>query len=240
MTDVDDRVLERVRKLLAKAEHPATPPAEAEAFSEKAAALMSRYVIDRAMLDATATTTSAPVVRTLTVDAPYALPKTVLLTFVARAFRVCVAVGRDLESGGRRCTLVGFPVDVDSTELLFTSLLLQASTAVSAAGRGRRDIKAFRRAFLIGYAHTIGARLAAIQADAEEEMSQRSPGTDLVLADRAAQVEAAFTAEFPRLRTMRTTVSSGGGLVAGREAGARADLTAPRSRVGGGRRRLAG
>jgi hypothetical protein len=238
--DVDDRMLERVRKLLARAEHPTTPPAEAEACSEKAAALMSRYVIDRAMLDASAPTTSAPVVRVLTVDAPYALPKTVLLTFVARAFRVCVAVGRDLESGGRRCTLVGFPVDVDSAELLFTSLLLQASTAVSATGRGRRDIKAFRRAFLVGYAHSIGSRLAQVQAAAESEMSRQSAGTDLVLADRAAQVEAAFTAQFPHLRTMRTTVSSGGGLVAGREAGARADLSAPRGRLGGRRRPLAG
>ena len=240
MTDVDDRMLERVRKLLARAEHPTTPPAEAEACSAKAAALMSRYVIDQAMLDASAPVHAAPVVRTIVVDAPYALPKTVLLSFVARAFRVCVAVGRDLDSGGRRCTLVGFPVDVDSTEMLFTSLLLQASSAVSVAGRGRRDVKAFRRAFLVGYAHTIGSRLAQAQADAEQEREQQSPGTDLVLADRTAQVEAAFHAEFPRLRTMRTTVSSGGGLVAGREAGARADLTTGRRRVGGSRGQLAG
>ena len=240
MPDVDDRILERVRKLLARAEHPTTPPAEAEACSEKAAALMSRYVIDQAMVDAAAPVAVAPIVRTIDIDAPYAVPKAALLTFVARAFRVCVAVGRDLDAGGRRCTVVGFPVDVDSTELLFTSLLLQASTAVAAAGKGRRDIKAFRRAFLLGYAHTIGARLEKVQSATEDEASQRTPGSDLVLADRAARVEAAFAAEFPRLRTMRTTVSSGGGLVAGRAAGERADLGAAQPRIGDRRRRLTG
>ena len=240
MPDVDDRILERVRKLLAKAEHPATPPAEAEAFSEKAAALMSRYVIDQAMIDATRPVDVQPVTRTLVVDAPYALPKTVLLDHVARAFRVCMAMGRDLDSGGRRCTLVGFPADLDTAELLFTSLLLQASTAVSVAGRGRPDIKAFRRAFLIGYAQTIGGRLAKAQHDAEHEAASQTPGSAVVLADRESRVAAAFAEQFPRLRTVRATVSSGGGLVAGRDAGERADLSATRSRLGADRRRLTG
>src|SRR3954454_13937094 len=85
---VDDRVLERVRKLLARAEHPATPPAEAEACSEKAAALMSRYVIDQAMLDSSRSDDVAPVLRQLTVASPYTLAKAALLTAVARSFRV--------------------------------------------------------------------------------------------------------------------------------------------------------
>jgi hypothetical protein len=229
--DVDDRVLERVRKLLARAEHPTTPPAEAEACSVKAAALMSRYVIDRAMLDAAAPAKSTPVVRRITVDPPYAVPKAVLLDEVARAFRVCVAIGRVAEGDGRRCTLVGFPADVATTELLFTSLLLQASTAMTLAGRGRPDLKAFRRAFLIGYATAIGARLRAVQREAEADAGTAAPGAALGLADRSVQVRAAFAAEFPRLTTMRTTVSSGGGLVAGRAAGARADLTATRRSV---------
>jgi hypothetical protein len=35
VTDTDARVLEKVRKLLARAEHPATPPGEAEACSAR-------------------------------------------------------------------------------------------------------------------------------------------------------------------------------------------------------------
>ena len=240
MPDVDERILERVRKLLTRAEHPTTPAAEAEACSEKAAALMSRYVIDQALLDERSPRSVAPMSRKLLVDPPYAVAKAVLLDCVAKAFRVPMAIGRQAGTGGRVCTMVGFPADLDSVELLFTSLLLQAATAMLAAGRGRSDLKAFRRAFLIGYAETIGARLARANSDARREATETAPGTAVVLADRSAQVDAAFAAEFPRLRSMRTTVSSGGGLFAGRDAGARANLSATRTRIQNDRGQLAG
>jgi hypothetical protein len=232
--DVDDRILERVRKLLARAEHPATPPAEAESCSAKAAELMSRYVIDQAMLDAAGDggRSSAPIVRRIVVDAPYTIVKAVLLDRVAKSFRVCVAIGPD-HGAGRRCTLVGFDADLTMTEVLFTSLLLQASTAMIAASAGHPRVKAFRRSFLIGYADMIGHRLAEVRRSTEEVADAETPGTSLVLVDRAAQVEAAFAEEFPQLRSLRTTVSSAGGLTAGHAAGARADLSAAQRRVGG-------
>ena len=46
----DNPLLERVRKLLAKAEAGGVTPAEAEALTAKAAELMARYGIDRALL----------------------------------------------------------------------------------------------------------------------------------------------------------------------------------------------
>lgn len=236
----DDRVLERVRKLLARAEHPTTPPAEAEACSEKAAALMSRYVIDRAMLEAREPGAVRPQVRRIGVPAPYAVPKAVLLTTVAKSFRVCTAIGNDYAGGGRRCTLVGFPTDLDTTELLFTSLLLQASTAMLGWSQGRRDLRSFRRAFLFGYASTIGERLAKVQHEAEREVTDATPGAALVLADRMDRVEAAFAEQFPNLRRLRATVSSGSGLAAGRSAGERADLSATQSRLGSSRGQLTG
>ncbi|HET7531002.1 MAG TPA: DUF2786 domain-containing protein [Mycobacteriales bacterium] len=231
MPDVDDRILERVRKLLARAEHPSTPPAEAEACSEKAAALMSRYLIDQAMLDAAATDTGAPIVRRIIVEAPYTMAKAVLLNRVARAFRVCVAIG-EAHGAGRRCTLVGYAADLAVTELLFTSLLLQASSAMIAASQGHPRVKAFRRSFLMGYADAIGLRLRNVRQATEREAAADSPATAVVLVDRAAKVEAAFAAEFPHLRSLRTTVSSAGGLTAGHAAGARADLSAAQRRVG--------
>lgn len=237
MPDVDDRMLERVRKLLARAEHPSTPPAEAEACSEKAAALMSRYVIDRAMVDATTPGAAAPIVRRIIVDAPYTMAKAVLLNRVAKAFRVCVAIGGD-HGAGRRCTMVGFEADIAMTELLFTSLLLQASTAMIAASAGHPRVKAFRRAFLLGYADVIGRRLADVRRTTETEATTASPGASLVLVDRFAQVEQAFAAEFPHLSRVRTSVSSAGGLKAGLAAGARADLGAARRRMSGGRGEL--
>lgn len=223
MTDVDDRVLERVRKLLARAEHPTTPPAEAEACSAKAAALMSRHLIDRAMVDAELHDRAEPVVRRLFVEAPYIVGKVVLLDQVAKAFGIPLAIGN---SSPRRCTLVGFAGDLAMVELLFTSLLLQASTAMRVASVGHPNVKAFRRSFLFGYASTIGARLKAVRQETVQEATAATPGTDLVLVDRQAQVDAAFEREFPDIETFRPRATSGSGFVAGRAAGVRADLSA--------------
>jgi hypothetical protein len=225
VTDVDDRVLERVRKLLTRAEHPATPPAEAEACSAKEAALMSRHLIDRAMVDAGRCDRDKPVVRRVVVEPPYTVGKVVLLDEVAKAFGIPVAIGRGHYSSTRRCTLVGFAGDLAMVELLFTSLLLQASTAMRAAS-ARPDVKAYRRAFLFGYASSIGARLTAVRRETVREATSTTPGTDLVLVDRQTQVDAAFQHEFPTLGTFRATASSGSGFVAGRDAGGRADLSA--------------
>jgi hypothetical protein len=231
VTDVDTRTLERVRKLLARAEHPATPPAEAEACSAKAAALMSRHLIDRAMVDAGSDRREEPILRRLVAEPPYAIGKVVLLTNVAAAFDLRMAVG-GRRSGPQHCTLVGFPGDIAMVELLFTSLLLQASAAMRAASANRPDVKAFRRAFLFGYADTIGGRLRAVRDETVAEAAAATPGTDLVLVDRETRVDAAFQREFPRLQTLRVTSSSGSGFVSGQDAGVRADLSARQSRLG--------
>jgi hypothetical protein len=222
---INERVLDRVRKLLAKAEHPATPPAEAEAFSVKAAELMARHLIDEAVLDAGRLSSSQPEVRTLEVEPPYARARGTLLNNIARAHRVTAVLRDAAPGGGLRVSLVGFRSDLAATELLFTSLLLQASTAMLLASAGASSPKAFRRAFLIGYAATIGARLAEVTSRvAAEQPTATGASTALVLADRSAAVEALVQASFPRLRTIRTTVSDRGGLTAGQQAGQRADL----------------
>jgi len=241
MTELDQRVLDRVRKLLAKAEHPGTPVEEAQAFSAKASALMAAYAIDQALVDAQSpAATSTPIVRQIDVDPPYAMPRAVLLDRVARAHRVRVVIGPDGPSGRRQCTLVGFPVDLEVVEVLFTSLLLQASTAMLHASADSPRPKAFRRAFLLGYAEVIGGRLATVREEAASAADRGQPGAALVLADRADRVEALMAQEFPRLRSLRMTTSSGGGLSAGRVAGARADLSATGRRVWDGRRREIG
>ena len=84
--DVDQRVLERVRLLLAKAEA-TTYPAEAETFTAGAQALMARHSIDRALLDAARPEHDAPRGRRIGVDRPYQQAKVMLLGVVAHANR---------------------------------------------------------------------------------------------------------------------------------------------------------
>lgn len=236
----DDPILERVRKLLAKAEHASTPPAEAEAFSEKAAALIARYAIDEAMLADAASSRGAPQLRTIRVEAPYALPKAVLLSQVASAHRVRVVISGGSGEASRSCSLVGFPVDLEMTELLFTSLLLQATSAVLAATRGGgSDVRSYRRAFLLGFGSRVGERLRQLAAAAVAESAPTSGrSAALVLASREDEVAAVLREQFPHLRPLRQEISNRRGLLAGTVAGAQADLGSAQSRLGARRRQL--
>ena len=60
--------------------------------------------------------------------------------------------------------MVGFAGDVEAVELLFTSLLVQATAAMMRAGsrtgrNGRSRTRSFRQSFLHAYAVRIGQRL---------------------------------------------------------------------------------
>ena len=67
-------VADKVRKLLAKAEDPATTPEEAESFTAKAQQMMTKYAIDLAMIT-DATRADKVVARGWAVHGPYAAHK---------------------------------------------------------------------------------------------------------------------------------------------------------------------
>ena len=128
--EVDQKVLARVRALLAKAESTEFPD-EAEALSAKAQELMSRYSLQQAVLEHDHGRTPAATGRRLWMDAPYAGAKVLLVQAVATANR-CRTVWRE-EPGF--VTVVGPDTELDIVELLTTSLLVQANRAMLAAGR---------------------------------------------------------------------------------------------------------
>ena len=82
-----DTLLARVRKLLAKAEDPAVTEAEAESYNTKAAELIARYGIDRAMLAAKDTGTDEITTVEISMDNPYSRDKASLLTNIAHPLR---------------------------------------------------------------------------------------------------------------------------------------------------------
>ncbi|HEX3706447.1 MAG TPA: DUF2786 domain-containing protein [Mycobacteriales bacterium] len=226
-----DAVLARIRKLLAVAEHPATPPAEAESAAQAAERMIIKYAIDEALLAARSDVRSKPEVRMIVIEAPYASAKRVILSAVARAHGV-----RVISHTGQaaRATLVGFDSDLRLVDLLFTSLLLQAATGMR---RQARSDKAFRRAFLIGFAYEVGDRLRQARSEAVAESGGAS--TELALRNRDHEVADVLQEHFPRLVTSRISVSDGGGLVAGRRSGATANLTSGDHRLSGGRASIA-
>ena len=80
-------LLDRVRKLLAKAEAEGVTPPEAEALTAKAAELMARYGIDRARLAATHPDTDRPSSRIIDISNPWAQVRAHLLAGLAGAMR---------------------------------------------------------------------------------------------------------------------------------------------------------
>lgn len=201
-TAIDQRVLGRIRALLAKAES-STFVAEAETFTAGAQSLMARHSIDRALLAALDQRSCEDATgRRIGIDNPYEGPKAMLLGAVAEANRCRTVWSRDLGF----CTAIGFPADLDAVELLFTSLLVQATTAMTQAGSradgvGRSRTRSFRQSFLTAYASRIGQRLTEVIGQQTAEVAAEPTGRNLlpVLAARSEAVDKAVTAMFPHV-----------------------------------------
>jgi hypothetical protein len=224
--DLDQRMLHRVRALLAKAESTDFSE-EADAFTAKAQELMARHRIDHALLVATTGERDQPVTRRVSIDNPYEAPKTLLLQVVAEA-NSCRAVW--MKRFGFT-TIVGFPADLESTELLFTSLLVQATRAMTQAKPstdkyGRNTTRSFRQSFLTAYASRIGERLSAATEGVDREMTASAGAAQLlpVLAARDDAVRDAFEKQFPELTQHATAINNREGWASGRAAADRASL----------------
>ncbi|MFJ9415905.1 DUF2786 domain-containing protein [Streptomyces sp. NPDC101227] len=242
------RALGRIRGLLAKAE--ATNFAqEAEALSAKAQELMARHSIDEALLAGAAGADGSrggqpggPSAIRIGIEGPYEQAKALLLDAVAAANRCQAVWAADIGFS----TLVGFESDLEASELLYTSLLLQATAAMhreanalpkalqeqggAPAGRGRsRRTRDFRQTFLVAYADRIRGRLteatAAATAAVTAESPDAAPGLLPVLAARELAVEETTGALFPDTAPVRLRgVRDAEGWHAGRAAADRARL----------------
>jgi hypothetical protein len=201
-SQVDERILARVRALLAKAES-TNFPAEAETFTAGAQALMARHSIDHALLAAAGRSPAdQPTGRRIGIDNPYEAPKATLLDAIAAANRCRSIWSKELGFA----TVVGFPTDLDHVEVLFTSLLVQATTAVTRDGSrtdryGRSRTRAYRQSFLLSYATRIRERLSETTRQQTEAAAAEPGGSNLlpVLASRADAVEQATAEMFPQL-----------------------------------------
>jgi len=223
---VDGRMLAKVRALLAKAES-TNFEEEANSLTAKAQELMARYAIDQAMVaDRDGGPGEEPCGRRVGIDDPYPQGKANLLSAVARANR-CRTVWADSYGFS---TVFGFAGDIDIVEVLYTSLLVQATRAMTAAGSvrdesGRSRTRSFRQSFLISFARRIGERLQAATTQATVEAEVVHGGALLpVLAGRAEVVERAFATVFPHLVSKGARVTNYDGWVAGRLAADQAHL----------------
>ena len=229
---MQNELLDRVRKLLAKAEDEGCTPHEAEALTAKAAELMARYGIDRALLGAVRPDTDRPADRVFELDNPWAGIKAHLLAGLASALRCqCILLNR--RQPGSRVHVFGYLSDLERADILFTSLLVQMARALALepvpvyGGRA----KAWRRSWMLGYCSAVVARVraaeeaavAAASSSADAGAGGHGPSAAVVLADRAVTVRRHAEQAYPRTRKTRVTYS-GNGYQAGYQEGQKADI----------------
>ncbi len=234
----------KVRALLARAEHPETPEAEAQACAAKAAELMLRHAIDEAGLRADRGQSPEPVVyweHTVSGRDGHARARSAGLTAVIKAYGGECAVRGD---GTYRKDIVLLTVATTSAHealtLLLPSLTLQMDGAGARAAetymigcpeelfRRKADRTRWRngylKSFLVGYGDAVAERIAAFRGVLREEAAAEKGSGALVLARDDRRVRDEFTARFPVLGKARGQRLRGDGFAAGRDAGRFADI----------------
>ncbi|MBF8190071.1 DUF2786 domain-containing protein [Nonomuraea sp. K274] len=213
-----ERTLDRVRKLLAKAERTDNEH-ERATFMAAASALMAKYGIDSLP---PAGSRQTPGDRIVTLPNPWAREKARLVSLVAQATRCRpLLIGRG--DGGQRVHVFGFAADLERADLLATSLLLQMASGLARVRlpEGTTAVRAYRRSWLLGFTDEVYRLLCA--AEARAESGAAGTGTALVLADRRAEVERVVAAHYPKIR-LSVPTTSGTGYRDGVAAGRLADL----------------
>lgn len=250
-----DAQLARIQALLAKAES-TTFPEEAKALTAKAYELMQKWAIDDAML-AHHRKASGVDPEIIKIDMPYSPfkgPKEDLLCDVAKLCdcKPIITSARVKNrnwrtEGGPKyrhvgyVQVIGFPQDVRFVEMLYTSLLLQAEVEfLSTEVQGRMADECshpghrtrWRNTFQDGFNYEVTRRIRGMRRTVRAEAETATPGTGLVLADKADKVQAAFKEAFPDAfninRTSGRQESTGSAGALGRQAGARADVGGPK------------
>lgn len=233
-TDDVESQLNAIRAMLAKAE--ATNfPGEAETYTAKAMALMSKWGIEKALLeDAKPTTGIAD--RIFTLEAPFARDKVNLLFVVVSALggrSVLIQWRQGKVAGQQRLHVFATETDLARIDMLFTSLLVQCSAAMNHAVSVSREAqyrpRKFKSDFLLGFSDTVGYRLRAAEREAAKaaEGMAAAQGTtiDLVLVGKKDRVDARVEDVYKDLvSTKHRNREVGGGYGHGADAGKRADI----------------
>jgi Protein of unknown function (DUF2786) len=233
MSSIDQPLLDRVRKLLAKAEKTDNPH-EAEAFSAKAAELIALHRIEPAHL-AAAADERLELRRIPLGRGAYVRARLALLGRIAEAHDAEVVFQTGPE--GLTAILAGFSGDLDVVELLFHSLHTQAASQMAAIRRPTpAATQRWRRAFLFGFATRVGELLTTARHDAAAAAAGtgRPNGDRANLPDvpgRADQVRDFVAGSFDRVvAASKSAPAAAAGWQQGHRAAGQADLG--RSRLG--------
>lgn len=213
---MSEKKIDLIAQLLAKAEQ--TTPEEAEALMQGANALMAKYGIDQAMIDARRAlhgqTTEKIVEKRIVFEGTYSRPLLHLGEYVVEALGSMRALRATRDRSRAVLFIIGYESDVEQADILVRSLHMQAMVALRSWWRQHRgeydgwwikdaDRQRARRDFVRGFGRGAAsrirdARLRIIEeARVQEDKDRRAAGasapaeglsTELVLLDRQEKV----------------------------------------------------
>jgi len=134
---------------------------EKDAFLSKAMELCLKYGIEESELRKSTNPDEKPVVRSVTLYAPYRKAKQELLINVGMV-HLCRVM--QIGSDGRRVMLVGYQSDIDSALYIFESLKLQSISQMFKQCTSQDDFsRRFKSNFLMGYAFGVRRLLTSLE-----------------------------------------------------------------------------
>ncbi|MCW2898657.1 MAG: hypothetical protein JWO67_922 [Streptosporangiaceae bacterium] len=224
--EAEAKILERIKKLLVKAAAEGCTKAEAEALTARAAEMMAKYGIARALLADKDPTSDKMVDFTFEVEGAYPKATSNLINGIAKAFRCkIIQIG---EHPHVTLHIIGFESDCERVEVMFTSLDLQMINALMVdVPDGTPAIDRVSEGYCMVYAGAVVARLQDRERVERKEAGEASTGTELVLARREDQVGARFKQLYPHTRVVRSSYD--------RSASGKAYAAAQRADLGGAR-----
>lgn len=216
--------LEKIRALLTRAEHEATPEEERSSCLAMASRLMEKHAIDEHQLNLSDPTKATKVIsRTYFKDekgTAYVKAKRELL-FSLTAINGLKAIS--FGPNGRLYTEVfGYPSDLDFLDMIYASILIQMNTEL--ARSPNISSRSSKTSYAHGYVDTVARRLWTAKHQAN---GANIPGQAIVLRDRSQLVADALSAAYPKTRKASLTKASTNDFSAynrGKADGLRADL----------------
>ena len=214
-------MIEKVRAILERANHPNTPQAEAETALALAYRLMAKHGIEESDLGARGEDRITS--KTFTITGPYRVRRGTLFHILATS--LSCADYRDMESGTRDAVvMVAFGTDDDlfALETLFTAADLLALRSMPRGDRRWRT--SWWHGFCAGVERKLRVEHRTIVRD--------SPGAGLVLVERTERAQRVMRESTPHLHTSRGSwVGDRDAYGAGRAAGS--TFSTPGRSVGG-------
>lgn len=238
----DERILNRVRALLAQAADKGATEEERQAFAAKAAELMARHELSEDMLRVERGEAPDPVGRwdfTIRGRGGHGKARVNALYSIVRAYGCEAAVrGNDSGTQDRLLMIVGTEGALASLKILLPAISMQMETSAIKAARDHSDgLDPYfyteaertreRRVFFRSYLQGWGGAVAEKISKTRDDIAQESAGTSaaLVLVTNRDRVVAEYKRRFPKLgKARKDRTFSAAGYVAGTNDGRSADI----------------